>query len=142
MVLELTESILVHDEAGARQVLDSLHALGVRLAIDDFGTGYSSLAYLQNFPIDIVKIDRAFVEQLGDEGRGRSLARSIITIAQSLGIDTIAEGIETLSQASELTLLSCVHGQGYHYSRPVDPAAFTRLVADRHALGAPVAEPA
>jgi diguanylate cyclase (GGDEF)-like protein/PAS domain S-box-containing protein len=131
VVLELTESILVHDADGARQVLDALHGLGVRLAIDDFGTGYSSLAYLQNFPIDIVKIDRAFVDQLGDDGRGRSLARSIIAIAQSLGIGTIAEGIETPSQAADLTALSCQHGQGYHYSRPVSPEAFAALVTER-----------
>ncbi|MGN6692652.1 MAG: EAL domain-containing protein, partial [Aquihabitans sp.] len=133
VVLELTESLLVQDAEDARAVLQELRDLGVRLAIDDFGTGYSSLAYLQNFPIDIVKIDRAFVNQLGQEGldgRGRSLARSIIAIAGSLGIDTIAEGIETSAQAADLSALECIHGQGFHYSRPITPAAFVDVVAD------------
>ena len=130
VVLELTESLLVQDADDARSVLEDLREIGVRLAIDDFGTGYSSLAYLQNFPIDIVKIDRAFVNQLGEEGRGRSLARSIIAIAGSLGIDTIAEGIETPDQAADLSALACAHGQGYHYSRPIGAEAFTAVVAD------------
>lgn len=130
VVLELTESLLVHDADDARRALEALRALGVRTAIDDFGTGYSSLAYLQNFPIDIVKIDRAFVSQLGGDDRGRSLARSIITIAGSLGIDTIAEGIETPAQAADVTALSCMHGQGWHYGRPVDPTAFEAIASD------------
>lgn len=141
LVLELTESILVHDADKAQQVLDDLRALGVRLAIDDFGTGYSSLAYLQNFPIDIVKIDRAFVNQLGQAGKGRSLARSIIAIAGSLGIDTIAEGIETPAQAADLSALACVHGQGFHYSRPIDAEAFAFLVVDRQGHPVPVEPP-
>ncbi|HRW38201.1 MAG TPA: EAL domain-containing protein [Aquihabitans sp.] len=129
VVLELTESILVHDEETARRVLEDLRGLGVRLAIDDFGTGYSSLAYLQHFPIDIVKIDRAFVNQLGDAGRGRSLARSIIAIAGSLGIATIAEGVETSAQAADLASLACEHGQGFHWSRPIPPEDFARVAA-------------
>jgi diguanylate cyclase (GGDEF)-like protein/PAS domain S-box-containing protein len=129
VVLELTESILVHDATSAREVLEALRELGVRLAIDDFGTGYSSLAYLQNFPIDIVKIDRAFVNQLGESGRGRSLARSIIAIAGSLGIATIAEGVETSAQAADLAALDCEHGQGFHWSRPIDADAFAALAA-------------
>ncbi|MCU1369865.1 MAG: domain S-box-containing protein/diguanylate cyclase (GGDEF)-like protein [Ilumatobacteraceae bacterium] len=141
VVLELTESILVHDADDARRILEALRRLGVRLAIDDFGTGYSSLAYLQNFPIDIVKIDRAFVNQLGQAVRGRSLAHSIIAIAGSLGIDTIAEGIETPAQAADLTALECLHGQGYHYSRPIPAPAFTDLVADRAAAPAGTPSP-
>jgi EAL domain-containing protein (putative c-di-GMP-specific phosphodiesterase class I) len=128
LVLELTESILVHDADRAREVLEGLRSLGVQLAIDDFGTGYSSLAYLQHFPIDIVKIDRSFVNQLGESGKGRSLARSIIAIAGSLGIDTIAEGIETPAQAADLTALDCDRGQGYHYSRPIPASDFEQLV--------------
>lgn len=141
VVLELTESLLVQDADDARTVLERLSELGVRLAIDDFGTGYSSLAYLQNFPIDIVKIDRAFVNQLGqdgNDGRGRSLAQSIIAIAGSLGIDTIAEGIETSAQAADLSALECVHGQGFHYSRPITPAAFVDVVADLAGETSPV----
>lgn len=130
LVLELTESLLVQDADDARHVLEQLSEVGVQLAIDDFGTGYSSLAYLQNFPIDIVKIDRAFVNQLGQDGRGRSLAESIITIAGSLGIGTIAEGIETPAQAADLSALECAHGQGYHYSRPIAPDAFIDVVTD------------
>ncbi|QXC62151.1 EAL domain-containing protein [Aquihabitans sp. G128] len=135
LVLELTESILVQDARAAHDVLDGLRALGVRLAIDDFGTGYSSLAYLQNFPIDIVKIDRTFVNQLGHDGRSRALAQSIIAIAGSLGIDTIAEGIETSEQAAAVSALDCLRGQGFHYSRPVEPAAFLALA---HATAAVV----
>jgi EAL domain-containing protein (putative c-di-GMP-specific phosphodiesterase class I) len=98
--------------------LTQLKKLGVRIAIDDFGTGYSSLSYLHRFPIDILKIDRSFVEQLGNIEAGAGLARSIITLGDTLGLEVVAEGIELEHQQRELIGLGCVAGQGYFYSRP------------------------
>jgi EAL domain-containing protein (putative c-di-GMP-specific phosphodiesterase class I) len=104
------------EEVLARLV--ELKKLGVRIAIDDFGTGYSSLSYLHRFPIDILKIDRIFVEQLGRVEEGAGLARAIITLGETLGLEVVAEGIELEHQQRELIELGCVAGQGYYYSRP------------------------
>jgi EAL domain-containing protein (putative c-di-GMP-specific phosphodiesterase class I) len=98
--------------------LTSLKKLGVRIAIDDFGTGYSSLSYLHRFPIDILKIDRSFVERLGGVEDGAALARAIITLGDALGLEVVAEGIELEHQQRELVELGCVAGQGYYYSKP------------------------
>jgi len=118
LVIELAESVLMQntDEMLAR--LTQLKKLGVRNAIDDFGTGYSSLSYLHRFPIDILKIDRSFVEQLGNVEAGAGLARSIITLGETLGLEVVAVGIELEHQQRELIELGCVAGQGYYYSRP------------------------
>ena len=119
LVLELTESVLVADDAGTSAVLHALRRLGVRLAIDDFGTGFSALAYLSRLPIDVIKVDRAFVAQLcAPEGRA-DLARTIIEMARALGMSTTAEGIETPEQLAALRSLGCDLGQGYLFSRPV-----------------------
>ena len=90
----------------------------MRVAIDDFGTGYSSLAYLHRFPIDIVKIDRSFIERLGGVDDGAVLARAIITLGDTMGLEVIAEGVELESQQRELIELGCVAGQGYFYAKP------------------------
>jgi EAL domain-containing protein (putative c-di-GMP-specific phosphodiesterase class I) len=105
-----------------RQQLDELKKLGVRLAIDDFGTGYSSLAYLRSFPIDIVKIDQSFVAALDEDERAVALVHSIISIAEALGHDTVAEGVETHTQLETLRRLGCQVAQGHYYSTalPVD----------------------
>ena len=127
LVLELTESVLVADDAGTSGVLHALRRLGVRLAIDDFGTGFSALAYLSRLPIDVIKVDRAFVAQLGaTEGRA-DLARTIIEMARALGMSTTAEGIETPEQLAALRALGCDVGQGYLFSRPV-PAEEVRAL--------------
>ena len=95
-----------------------LKSLGVRLAIDDFGTGYSSLSYLHRFPIDILKIDRSFVGRLINSSNGPELARAVITLGETLGLDTVAEGIESEPQVEALLNLGCVAGQGYLFARP------------------------
>lgn len=121
--LELTESLLIDSRASTNQLFASLRARGVGLSVDDFGTGYSSLAYLKRFPVDVVKIDRSFIEGLGDcEGSEASLVAAIIAMAAALGMSTVAEGIETTTQAVNVAALGCKVGQGYHFSRPV-PAA-------------------
>jgi EAL domain-containing protein (putative c-di-GMP-specific phosphodiesterase class I) len=99
--------------------LQALKAIGVRLAIDDFGTGYSSLSYLQRFPIDILKIDRAFVKGIAENTDDEALARTIVQLARTLRLRTIAEGIETAEQLERLRALGCDHGQGYYFARPM-----------------------
>jgi len=96
-----------------------LKALGVRLAIDDFGTGYSSLSYLHRFPIDILKIDRSFVGRLTESSEGPKLARTVVTLGETLGLETVAEGVETEEQVTHLLQLGCVAAQGFLFSRPV-----------------------
>jgi diguanylate cyclase (GGDEF)-like protein/PAS domain S-box-containing protein len=118
LVIEITESALMHNTEETLARLTRLKKLGVRIAIDDFGTGYSSLSYLHRFPIDILKIDRSFVERLGSVEDGAALARAIITLGDTLGLEVIAEGIELEHQQRELIELGCVAGQGYYYSRP------------------------
>jgi EAL domain-containing protein (putative c-di-GMP-specific phosphodiesterase class I) len=130
--LELTESHLMEDPAGAAALLERLRAVGVKLAIDDFGTGYSSLSYLQRFAVDAVKIDRSFVSGLGRPGTSdESLVSAIVAMAGALHVTTIAEGVETPEQASRLHALGCDVAQGYFYSRPAAadqvPAIFERL---------------
>ena len=97
------------------QQLNELKEFGVRLAIDDFGTGYSSLAYLRSFPIDIVKIDQTFVASLDEDEQAVALVRSIVSIAEALGLDIVAEGVETPSQLATLRRLGCQVAQGHHY---------------------------
>jgi EAL domain-containing protein (putative c-di-GMP-specific phosphodiesterase class I) len=120
LVLEITESMLVHEAGNTPDRLGELKELGVRLAIDDFGTGYSSLSYLRHFPIDILKIDRSFVEHL--PGDGAPLARSIVRLGQSLHLEVVAEGVEDDAQRAELQRLGCARAQGYLFAdaRPLD----------------------
>ncbi|MDH4260220.1 MAG: EAL domain-containing protein [Gammaproteobacteria bacterium] len=118
LVIEVTESVLLRNTESMLVKLNQLKKTGVRIAIDDFGTGYSSLAYLHRFPIDIVKIDRSFIERLGGVEDGAELARAIITLGDTLGLEVIAEGIEHEDQQRELVELGCVAGQGYFYAKP------------------------
>jgi len=128
LVIELTESLLVdHRESTLRQ-LEQTKALGVRLAIDDFGTGYSSLAYLRRFPFDIIKIDKSFVDDVGDEPAAAALTLGIIQLGQALHLSTIAEGIEHAGQLSELTDGNCELGQGYFFAEPLDERAMADLL--------------
>jgi predicted signal transduction protein with EAL and GGDEF domain len=126
LVLEITESVLVDRTGsdGAVALLDRLSGLGVELAIDDFGTGYSSLAYLQDLPIAVLKIDRAFVSRLADGDRHTTLVDGILHLARGLALRTVAEGVETAAQLDTLEALGCDDAQGYLFSRPVDRAAF------------------
>jgi len=116
LVIELTESTIMHNSEVNLDRFRALKELGVRLAIDDFGTGYSSLSYLHRFPIDILKIDRSFVSRLTESGDGPELARAIVMLGETLGLETIAEGIEQEDQVAELLELGCVAGQGFLFA--------------------------
>ena len=122
LVLEITESLLVHDVEQAARRLDSLKRLGVRLAVDDFGTGYSSLSYLSRLPVDILKVDKAFVAGIDADSSAGRLAGAVLALARSLDLETIAEGVETPEQADALIAQGCTLLQGFLYARPV-PAA-------------------
>jgi diguanylate cyclase (GGDEF)-like protein/PAS domain S-box-containing protein len=123
LILEVTESLLLENTERLERIFHELKLLGVRLALDDFGTGYSSLAYLHRFPIDILKIDRSFVERLAHEGGGSegvdavALAKAILSLADALGLDTVAEGIELDEQRDTLLALGCKTGQGFSFGK-------------------------
>jgi diguanylate cyclase (GGDEF)-like protein/PAS domain S-box-containing protein len=119
LVLEMTESVLMdHSEENLGYFM-ALKGMGVRLAIDDFGTGYSSLSYLHRFPVDVLKIDRSFVDALGDSLSDRALVTTIVQLGRTLHMRTVAEGIETEAQAAALEEMGCEFGQGYYFSRPI-----------------------
>ncbi|HEY5721428.1 MAG TPA: bifunctional diguanylate cyclase/phosphodiesterase [Allosphingosinicella sp.] len=121
LTLELTESGIVQDPARAMRVLDDLKALDVRVAMDDFGTGYTSLAYLQRLPIDVLKIDRSFVTNMLADPDSIAIVRAILSLADALGMETIAEGVESEALALALRDLGCTHGQGFHFAMPLAP---------------------
>ncbi len=128
LVLEITEGAMMHDTDATVRKLQALKALGVRLAVDDFGTGYSSLSYLQRFPIDILKIDRAFVAAIDSDDDKSSLVRAIVSLAKAMQLQAVAEGIETRTQAEILTGLGCDLAQGYYLARPMDPEALEDIL--------------
>jgi diguanylate cyclase (GGDEF)-like protein/PAS domain S-box-containing protein len=125
LVVEITESVIM--EAGAAVVLRALKDVGVQLAMDDFGTGYSSLAHLRRFPLDVIKVDRSFVAALGD-GQGSSIAGAIVSLAQALGLRTVAEGIEDDEQCRAVRALGCDLAQGFLFARPMPADELTRLL--------------
>lgn len=118
--LEITESAIIVDPHRAMRPLAELHAMGVRFAIDDFGTGYSSLSYLQRLPIDQIKVDRSFVMDMTTNGDNAVIVRSILDLAHSLGMEVVAEGVETSEVRDTLEGMGCDLIQGYHVCRPVD----------------------
>jgi diguanylate cyclase (GGDEF)-like protein len=128
--LEITEGVLISNYALANEVFIKLQALGVELQIDDFGTGYSALGYLQHFPINAIKIDRTFVNEMSRDRKSTELVRAIISMAREMGMETIAEGIETEKQLSELKGLACGYGQGFLLSRPLDIASTEEVIAN------------
>ena len=127
--LEITETVMMRDEPTTLRALTGLKALGVALAVDDFGTGYSSLAYLKRLPIDILKIDRSFVERLNTDPRNAAIVRAIVTLAKALYLSVTGEGIETPEQATDLEALGCDRGQGYYFCRPGPPATIGPILA-------------
>jgi EAL domain-containing protein (putative c-di-GMP-specific phosphodiesterase class I) len=141
LVLEITETVLMHDTEATIARLSSLRALGVRLAVDDFGTGYSSLRYLRRFPIDILKMAKPFVDGLDDDDEGRALARAIVDLATSLKLACIAEGIEDPGQADALHELGCGLGQGFHFARPMAADDMAALIAQPPGSGRMFAMP-
>jgi diguanylate cyclase (GGDEF)-like protein/PAS domain S-box-containing protein len=121
--LEITEGAILSDPVAAVVTLGRLRDLGVQLSIDDFGTGYSSLSYLKQLPVETLKIDRSFIDQLDEDPDDKAIVRAVIALGDSLGLAVIAEGIERSSQADELTALGCHLAQGFLYGRPMSPAA-------------------
>ncbi|MBW3657392.1 MAG: EAL domain-containing protein [Actinobacteria bacterium] len=135
LTLELTESALVQDTDATIRLLRQLKALGVRLAVDDFGTGYSSLAYLQRFPLDVLKIDRSFVEGMVNGSQSPALVRAIVEIGHSLQLETVAEGIEHDEELTQFRALHCSLGQGYLFARPGAHDTIEHLIAERARVG-------
>ena len=129
LTLEITESVIMQDTAVTLRKLHALKALGVRLAIDDFGTGYSSLSYLQRFPVDILKIDKAFVNGVSRANSDAALARTIIALASMLELRTVAEGVEHADQRTQLVALGCALGQGYLFAKPLTAADIELLLS-------------
>ena len=127
LIIELTESILAEPPVIDR--LRELCASGVRSAIDDFGTGYSSLAYVQQLPVQIVKIDRAFIDGLGADGEGAPILAAAVAMAQALGLLTTVEGVESHAQHVGLLTLDVMWGQGYHFSEPTTSSALAEMLA-------------
>jgi EAL domain-containing protein (putative c-di-GMP-specific phosphodiesterase class I) len=123
--LEITESAVIENTKTVTEMILQLRNLGIRLSMDDFGTGYSSLSYLHNFPIHTLKIDRSFISNKGEVG-DNEIVRTIIMLARNLGLDVVAEGVETKEQLAYLQALNCEYAQGFLFSRPVDAVAIER----------------
>jgi EAL domain-containing protein (putative c-di-GMP-specific phosphodiesterase class I) len=119
LMIEVTEGVMVHRIEDVAANMHRLRELGVRMSIDDFGTGYSSLDYLRRFPVDSLKIARAFVEELGTSREQDRLVAAILRLGSTMGLETVAEGIELEQQRDRLRALKCRYGQGFFYSRPV-----------------------
>ena len=128
--LEITESVVMEDAQGTIVTLRELKALGVELSIDDFGTGYSSLSYLKRFPVDYLKIDRSFVEELKEDAEDTMLVSGIIRLAHTLGTRVVAEGVESAEQLQRLQELGCDLAQGYYFSKPLPGEAVPELLAN------------
>ena len=137
--LEVTESSMLANPTRAKAVLQALSELGIRLSIDDFGTGYSSLAYLRQLPVDEIKIDRSFVMGMGDEADDAVIVRSTVDLGRNLGLDVVAEGVETLELWNRLRDLGCQTAQGYFLSRPVGPQELATWLRSRPAGTPPAA---
>ncbi|MFL5520009.1 MAG: putative bifunctional diguanylate cyclase/phosphodiesterase, partial [Gemmatimonadales bacterium] len=133
--LEVTESVIVESSGGAREAIDEVDALGIAIVIDDFGTGYSGLTYLKRLPIDTVKIDQSFVRDLTVDRDDAAIVTAIVAMARSLGVDVVAEGVESEEQAAELRRLGCHRAQGYLLGRPMSAENAMREVAARQLEG-------
>ncbi|MEP7021735.1 MAG: EAL domain-containing protein, partial [Pseudonocardiales bacterium] len=128
LTLEMTESVLIHHTNDVLEMLAELRSMGVKIAIDDFGTGYSSLSYLAKLPVDVLKLDRSFVEQVASGTQETELTRTIVALAHTLQLSTVAEGIEQDDQLGELLGMGCSHGQGFLFSRPVSATAIAAML--------------
>jgi EAL domain-containing protein (putative c-di-GMP-specific phosphodiesterase class I) len=134
LTLELTESMMMRDTKATLNILKHLKSRSVQLSIDDFGQGYSSLSYLHDLPVDVIKIDRAFVSGTNAKSshpgiQRPEIVRTIIDLAHNLGVKVVAEGVETAEQLAQLRQLGCEWGQGYFFSKPVDSDAARQLIA-------------
>ncbi len=128
LILEMTETTLIRDSGESTLRLTALKDLGIRLAIDDFGTGYSSMAYLQQFPVDILKIDRTFIPETSTDKASTALVHALVELGNALGLKTVAEGIETIEQLVQLKHEGCDAGQGFYFSRPLEAADAQRFL--------------
>jgi EAL domain-containing protein (putative c-di-GMP-specific phosphodiesterase class I) len=133
--LEVTESALMADAVRTQRLLSAFKKSGIKIALDDFGTGYSSLAYLKKFSLDKLKIDRAFIDGLPDDKDDKAITASILDVAKHLGLETIAEGVETQAQLSFLEEYGCDNVQGYYFSRPVPASEFELLIKSSNGIG-------
>jgi EAL domain-containing protein (putative c-di-GMP-specific phosphodiesterase class I) len=129
--LEITETVLIENQNHAKYIFKSLHEMGFEIQIDDFGTGYSSLAYLQDYPVDTIKIDRSFIHSMGKEEKGGQLVQAMITMAHHMSMEVIAEGIETDKQLQDLKSMSCQFGQGYYLSHPLPSREIDLLIRSK-----------
>ncbi len=129
LTLELTETLLLQDSAVTMSRIEDLRALGIALALDDFGTGYSSLSYLRRFPIDTLKMDKSFLDEVPGNLQDEALVRGIVDLGSTLNLQLVAEGVETPEQAAALAALGCPFGQGYHFARPMPHVEALRLIA-------------
>ncbi|POA97286.1 hypothetical protein C2134_15685 [Chromobacterium sinusclupearum] len=134
LVLEITEGLLLGTPVGVQEVLERYHAAGIRIALDDFGTGYSALSYLKQYRLDYLKIDQSFIRQLAEDQRDLALCEAIIVMAHKLGLEVIAEGVETVEQAAILRASYCDYVQGYLYSVPLQMEQFTALLQKNHGM--------
>ncbi|HXK58972.1 MAG TPA: EAL domain-containing protein [Acidobacteriota bacterium] len=132
--LEITEGIVMQSVDSSLRILGELHQKGIHLHLDDFGTGYSALSYLHQFPITTLKTDRSFISRRGTRKENRAVLQAVVQMASDLGMEVVVEGIETPEQFAEVLPLKCEYGQGYLFSRPLDPAAAERLLADNRDL--------
>jgi EAL domain-containing protein (putative c-di-GMP-specific phosphodiesterase class I) len=131
LVLEITETAMISDFDLVLSRLKDLRAANIRVAVDDFGSGYSSLNYIRRLPIDVLKIDRAFIADIGESAEVAALTETILALARIIGVVVVAEGIETEAQLAEVTRLGCDLGQGYLFLRPVDAAEIERVVVEQ-----------
>jgi EAL domain-containing protein (putative c-di-GMP-specific phosphodiesterase class I) len=131
LVVEITESVLMDESEAGTRTLRELRELGIRLSLDDFGTGYSSLSYLRHLPLDTIKIDRVFITRLEESPANLPIVSAVVSLAHGLGIEVVAEGIETAAQATRLRKLGCDRGQGFHYSAALPAAQVTRALSGR-----------
>ena len=131
--LELTESMVVQDPAHAISIMRSIQDSGVRLALDDFGTGFSSLGQLRHYPIDTLKIDRTFVQELAEDKQDQAISRAIIAMGKTLGLTVVAEGVENEEQVTFLKQHHCDQIQGYHISRPIPQHEFVAWLRQQSA---------
>jgi EAL domain-containing protein (putative c-di-GMP-specific phosphodiesterase class I) len=140
LVLEITESVMMQDMALSNERLAQLRKLGVKLAVDDFGTGYSSLNYIRRFPVDILKVDKSFVDGVSEGGEESALTAAIIELAGILNLRPVAEGIERADQLEKLLELGCELGQGFYFSPPLSLEGAQELLRTRRVLASRDAE--
>jgi EAL domain-containing protein (putative c-di-GMP-specific phosphodiesterase class I) len=127
--LEITESVIMDNASEAATMLEQLRALGAQISIDDFGTGYCSLSYLHTFPLDVLKVDQSFVSRMSDAPTTAEIVRTIVVLAHNLGLEVVAEGVETAAVAERLAALGCEYAQGYYYSRPLTAEQATEVLS-------------